>query len=411
MGEKFSQSGSRLFRLPFYYPLPPLLHTPPPHTLHSMFHHNDYDNSKEQPIIIISSETDNDEEESDDDEEEIFCTPPHRPTSFNPNGHTIQKRLESMCTLDDSTLDTMSREELIRVIHHQSKLIASLQASSQSTPTTVAPTHHPRPSSHEELVNQLYRRMNDCSPTMFELYCAFVFRCKGYIVEEHTGGAGDHGIDLRLRRRGMLVLVQCKQYKRQNVGEPDLERFYGTMTANQAVVGYFVTTTSYTKAAKQYCRDKTSIKLMGKKELLAYIERYADEIYEYEQDYFKRRAEDEERKRQEETIKQACPVCYTLVIKRDWSVHIAACRRGQENSAPPSPLLPSSSATTTTPAFRRVRNRKPWTDQEVEQLCQGIKTFGLKWTKILNSYEWPTHRKPDDLRIKWKLICSKTPTD
>src|SRR5687768_1376354 len=56
------------------------------------------------------------------------------------------------------------------------------------------------------------------TPTEFERWVGSRFREEGWEVE-HTGGFGDHGIDLKVRREGETAVVQCKKYE-GTVGEP-----------------------------------------------------------------------------------------------------------------------------------------------------------------------------------------------
>lgn len=52
----------------------------------------------------------------------------------------------------------------------------------------------------------------------FERLVGEAFRRQGYAVEETGLGGADGGIDLILRKDGRRTLVQCKQWKRQQVG-------------------------------------------------------------------------------------------------------------------------------------------------------------------------------------------------
>ncbi|WP_242628970.1 restriction endonuclease [Xanthomonas oryzae] len=52
----------------------------------------------------------------------------------------------------------------------------------------------------------------------FEQLVADAFRRQGYSVEETGQGGPDGGIDMILRKDGRRTLVQCKQWKRQQVG-------------------------------------------------------------------------------------------------------------------------------------------------------------------------------------------------
>lgn len=97
----------------------------------------------------------------------------------------------------------------------------------------------------------------------FEQLIADLFRRQGYVVREHarqSAGTGDGGVDLILtdpRTPGGEYLVQCKQYKSWDVGEPKVREFYGAMAAWQTrCEGIMVTCGRYTLPAKDFAKDK-----------------------------------------------------------------------------------------------------------------------------------------------------------
>lgn len=58
---------------------------------------------------------------------------------------------------------------------------------------------------------------------------AEAFRREGYRVEENEKAGSDGGVDIRLRRNGGLVLVQCKNWNRNRVGVGVVREMYGVM--------------------------------------------------------------------------------------------------------------------------------------------------------------------------------------
>lgn len=68
----------------------------------------------------------------------------------------------------------------------------------------------------------------------FELLVGEAFRRQGYTVEETGLGGTDGGIDLILRRDGRRTLVQCKQWKRQQVGVSVVREMPGLLAHHQA---------------------------------------------------------------------------------------------------------------------------------------------------------------------------------
>ena len=92
------------------------------------------------------------------------------------------------------------------------------------------------------------------SPETFEEFVAELFEALGYDVEQ-TGGTGDEGADLRLRRDGLVAIVQCKYNKRAVIGSPELQRFLGTLHHTRSHKGFFVTTSTFSLAAEKFVAD------------------------------------------------------------------------------------------------------------------------------------------------------------
>jgi restriction system protein len=98
-------------------------------------------------------------------------------------------------------------------------------------------------------------QLDGLSPESFEEFVAELFEALGYDVE-HTGGTGDLGVDLRLRRKdGLVAVVQCKYHKRGVVGSPELQRFLGTIAHTASHKGYFITTSTFSLAAENFATE------------------------------------------------------------------------------------------------------------------------------------------------------------
>ncbi len=85
----------------------------------------------------------------------------------------------------------------------------------------------------------------------FELAVADVLRAHGYDLQR-VGGSGDRGVDLvGTNADGWKVVVQCKRYGPDNkVGSPAVQSFMGTIFNQDAEAGIFVTTSTYTRQAR-----------------------------------------------------------------------------------------------------------------------------------------------------------------
>ncbi len=97
-------------------------------------------------------------------------------------------------------------------------------------------------------------QLTSLSPETFEEFVAELFEALGYTVEQ-TGGTGDEGADLRLRRKDLLAIVQCKYHKRSVVGSPELQKFLGTIHHTRSHKGFFVTTSTFSLAAEKFVAD------------------------------------------------------------------------------------------------------------------------------------------------------------
>lgn len=105
----------------------------------------------------------------------------------------------------------------------------------------------------------------------FELLVGEAFRRQGYSVEETGLGGADGGIDLILRKDGRRTLVQCKQWKRQQVGVSVVREMYGLLAHHQAHAVKIVCIGGYTKDAARFAQDKP-IELIGGERLLEMIQ-------------------------------------------------------------------------------------------------------------------------------------------
>ncbi|ASK98518.1 restriction endonuclease [Xanthomonas campestris pv. merremiae] len=105
----------------------------------------------------------------------------------------------------------------------------------------------------------------------FEQLVGEAFRRQGYSVEETGLGGADGGIDLMLRKDGRRTLVQCKQWKRQQVGVSVVREMYGLLTHHQAHAVKIACIGTYTKDAERFAEGKP-IELIGGEELLDMIQ-------------------------------------------------------------------------------------------------------------------------------------------
>lgn len=97
-------------------------------------------------------------------------------------------------------------------------------------------------------------QLANLTPEGFEEFVAELFEALGYQVET-VGGTGDEGADLRVRRAGLLAVVQCKYHTRGVVGSPELQKFLGTVHHTRSHKGFFVTTRTFSLSAEKFVAE------------------------------------------------------------------------------------------------------------------------------------------------------------
>jgi restriction system protein len=96
--------------------------------------------------------------------------------------------------------------------------------------------------------------LNEMSWHDFERLVGEYYRRNDFLVTWESGSGPDGGIDLVLRKRKEMYLVQCKQWRAYKVGVQPVREFYGVMAARGADGGYFVTSGTYTGGARTFAR-------------------------------------------------------------------------------------------------------------------------------------------------------------
>jgi restriction system protein len=93
------------------------------------------------------------------------------------------------------------------------------------------------------------------SAESFEEFVGELFEMLGFEVEL-SGGSGDEGADLRLRRKdGLIAVVQCKYQRQSVVGSPVLQKFLGTIHHTHSHKGFFVTTSTFSLSAEKFAAE------------------------------------------------------------------------------------------------------------------------------------------------------------
>lgn len=105
----------------------------------------------------------------------------------------------------------------------------------------------------------------------FEMLVGEAFRQHGYSVEETGLGGADGGIDLILRKQGRKVLVQCKQWRRRQIGVSVVREMAGLLAHHSADEVKIVGIGSFTRDAQAFAAGKP-VELISGEALLRMIQ-------------------------------------------------------------------------------------------------------------------------------------------
>jgi restriction system protein len=127
------------------------------------------------------------------------------------------------------------------------------------------------------LASDLLEQVLAISPTRFERLVIDLLVKMGYgggfkDAGTHSGKSGDEGIDGTIKEDKLgldIIYIQAKKWKPGNVvGRPEIQKFVGALAGQGAKKGIFITTSSFTKEARDYTpRNETKIVLIDGDEL------------------------------------------------------------------------------------------------------------------------------------------------
>jgi len=111
----------------------------------------------------------------------------------------------------------------------------------------------------EELAADLLRRIKECAPEFFEQLVVDLLLAMGYGGSRQDAGkavgrSGDGGIDgiIKEDRLGLdAIYIQAKRWEGV-VGRPEIQKFAGALQGQRARKGIFITTSSFTKEAREF---------------------------------------------------------------------------------------------------------------------------------------------------------------
>ncbi len=115
------------------------------------------------------------------------------------------------------------------------------------------------------LATEILDKVKSCSPAFFERLVVELLVAMGYggtlqDAGKAVGKSGDGGIDgiIKEDRLGLdVIYLQAKRWE-GNVSRPEIQKFAGALLGNQARKGVFITTSDFTKEAKDYVKTISS---------------------------------------------------------------------------------------------------------------------------------------------------------
>lgn len=112
-----------------------------------------------------------------------------------------------------------------------------------------------------EVLDELLERISEMSPDAFERLVLSVLGRLGYGgplgSAEHLGGSGDAGVDGVIREDPLgleLVYLQAKKHA-ATISRPEVQAFAGSLEGFRARKGVFITTSSFSREARDYVRQ------------------------------------------------------------------------------------------------------------------------------------------------------------
>lgn len=121
-----------------------------------------------------------------------------------------------------------------------------------------------------ELADDLLQRLKQSSPSFFESVVVELLVKMGYGGSRSDAGkaigrAGDGGVDgiIKEDRLGLdTIYLQAKRWTDKTVGRPDVQQFAGALAGHGAVKGIFITTSDFTREARDYAAGLRNAKLV-----------------------------------------------------------------------------------------------------------------------------------------------------
>jgi restriction system protein len=134
----------------------------------------------------------------------------------------------------------------------------------------------------QQISDEILERVKGCTPEFFEKLVVELLVAMGYggSIEDAgkaIGKSGDEGIDGIIKEDVLgldMIYVQAKRWENV-VGRPEIQKFAGSLEGQRARKGVFITTSDFTKGAKEYVNlIEKKIILINGTDLAGYMFKY-----------------------------------------------------------------------------------------------------------------------------------------
>jgi HJR/Mrr/RecB family endonuclease len=105
----------------------------------------------------------------------------------------------------------------------------------------------------------------------FEQLIEIIYQQRGFKVKRLGGANADGGVDLIVESPTETFVVQCKHWRKWNVGVRQIREFIGTLTDSKIQKGIFITLAGYSNEAKQLA-EKHGIQILRESDLIKMLE-------------------------------------------------------------------------------------------------------------------------------------------
>lgn len=181
--------------------------------------------------------------------------------------------------IDVHYLEQFKEFQEFRALRHKkddSEVVPAGEAD-EATPEETLETAYQR--LRDDLASELLAMIMEMSPSLFEKLVVELLLKMGYGGSRKDAGraigrSGDEGIDgiIKEDRLGLdIIYIQAKRWQ-QSVGRPEVQKFAGALQGQRARKGIMITTSEFTREAKDFSSNiDTKIVLIDGRDLAQYM--------------------------------------------------------------------------------------------------------------------------------------------